>query len=95
LILNNIASYGIPNADLCLRTPTFTLSFEGRTPKEVARVLGGKNICTWSGHLYADKLIDALSLSNSGGVLRVGLTHYNTVEEVDRFFDELSRMVGS
>jgi cysteine desulfurase family protein (TIGR01976 family) len=93
--IRGITLYGIPNADLCLRTPTFALSFEGRTPKEVARVLGGKNICTWSGHLYADKLIDALSLSNSGGILRVGLTHYNTVEEVDRFFDELSRIVGS
>jgi len=65
-------------------------SFDGRYPKDVACVLG-ENICVrWSGHLYADKLIDELSLSDSGVTLRVGLTHYNMVKKVNFLFEELS-----
>ena len=93
--LENVTLYGIPDYNLNRRTPTFALSFKAHDPNNIARKLGEKCICTWSGHLYADKLIEALSLSESGGVLRVGLTHYNTIEEVGYFFEVLNKILDS
>lgn len=88
-----VTVYGMPHADHQYRTPTFALSFENHHPKAVACKLGEKNIFTWSGHLYADKLIDSLGLTTAGGILRIGLTHYNTEEEVVRFLDALAQVV--
>ena len=91
--LDGVSLYGLAAANMYSRTPTFALSFDELVPKDIARLLGEKNICTWSGHLYADKLIDALSLTELGGILRIGLTHYNTVEEVNQFFEGLKEIL--
>jgi selenocysteine lyase/cysteine desulfurase len=45
----------------------------------------------WSGHNYALEPIRAMGLENKGGVLRVGLAHYNTAAEVDGFVASLAR----
>lgn len=71
------------------RTATFALRFGERDPAEIAAALGKQQIYVWSGHLYADKLTDAFGVTDKGGILRVGLMHYNTSEEIDRFFDAL------
>ncbi|MGC9491712.1 cysteine desulfurase-like protein [Vibrio genomosp. F10] len=74
------------------RTATFALRFGEVDPAKVATHLGEHEIYTWSGHLYADRLTDALGVTQKGGILRVGLMHYNTKEEIDRFFQVLSDM---
>ncbi|WGV98665.1 cysteine desulfurase-like protein [Vibrio sp. YMD68] len=81
---------GEPGADN--RTATFALRFGEIDPAKVATHLGEHEIYTWSGHLYADRLTDALGVTHKGGILRVGLMHYNTKEEIDRFFQVLSDM---
>ncbi|MFC1234455.1 cysteine desulfurase-like protein [Vibrio sp. F74] len=75
------------------RTATFALRFGDIDPSEVATHLGEHEIYTWSGHLYADRLTDALGVTQKGGILRVGLMHYNTKEEIDRFFSALSSVL--
>ncbi|WP_325894880.1 cysteine desulfurase-like protein [Grimontia sp. NTOU-MAR1] len=72
------------------RTATFALRFGSRDPTVIAEALGQQQIYVWSGHLYADKLTDAFGVTEKGGILRVGLMHYNTFEEIDRFFDALN-----
>ena len=47
--------------------------------------LGARGVYTWHGHSYAIEPIRALGLLESGGVLRVGLVHYNTHDEIERF----------
>jgi selenocysteine lyase/cysteine desulfurase len=37
---------------------------------------------TWAGNYYAVNLTERLGVETSGGMLRVGLVHYNTIEEV-------------
>ncbi|WED25930.1 cysteine desulfurase-like protein [Vibrio sp. DW001] len=86
-----IELFGHPTASN--RTATFALRFGDTDPSEVAAYLGEHEIYTWSGHLYADKLTDALGVTQKGGILRVGLMHYNTKEEIDRFFSALSGML--
>lgn len=93
--LNGVTLHGRAVADANLRTPTFALTFDRFTPEKVARALGEQNICVWNGHFYALGLVKQLGLENSGGVVRIGLMHYNTLEEVDTLFDALAALDDS
>jgi len=68
-----------------------TLSFRlgDHHPTEIATFLGERGIFTWDGNFYALNLSERLGLEQKGGVLRVGLVHYNTAEEVDRLLSAL------
>ncbi len=65
------------------RTPTAAFRLEGRSPDEVAERLAQRGIYVWSGNFYAVAVTERLGLEASGGVVRAGLAHYNTQEEVD------------
>jgi cysteine desulfurase family protein (TIGR01976 family) len=65
------------------RTPTAAFRLEGRSPDEVAERLAQRGIYVWSGNFYAVAVTERLGLEASGGVVRAGLAHYNTEEEVD------------
>jgi selenocysteine lyase/cysteine desulfurase len=39
-------------------------------------------------------LTEALGIESSGGLLRLGLVHYNTVEEIHRLLNVLDELVG-
>ena len=57
--------------------------------RQIADALAERGIFVWAGNFYALELSEALGLEPEG-VLRVGVLHYNTMEEVDRFLSELS-----
>ena len=75
------------------RVPTVSFTVEGVSPEKMARDLGKDNIFVWSGHNYALEPVQRMGLMDQGGVLRVGLAHYNTVAEVDQFLVSLSRIL--
>ena len=75
------------------RTPTAALTFAHTTPEAVATELGERGIATWWGDFYATGLIERLGLAPEG-VLRIGLTHYNTADEVDRLLTELREVAA-
>jgi cysteine desulfurase family protein (TIGR01976 family) len=68
-----------------------TLSFRlgDHNPAEIATFLGERGIFTWDGNFYALNLSERLGVEQLGGVLRVGLVHYNTADEVDHLLDAL------
>ncbi|PYU43147.1 MAG: cysteine desulfurase-like protein [Acidobacteria bacterium] len=68
-----------------------TLSFRlgDHHPTKIAAFLGQRGIFTWDGNFYALNLSERLGVEQHGGVLRVGLVHYNTAEEVDRLLAAL------
>ena len=68
-----------------------TLSFRmgEHNPTEIAAYLGDRGLFTWDGNFYALNLSERLGVEQKGGVLRVGLVHYNTAEEVDRLLAAL------
>ena len=74
------------------RVPTVSFTLEGFTPQEVARRLGEEGIFVWDGNFYALGLTRRLGLEEKGGLVRVGLVHYNTAEEVDRFLAAMERL---
>src|SRR6266481_1838396 len=69
-----------------------TLSFRlgDHHPTKIAAFLGDRGIFTWDGNFYALNLSERLGVEQHGGVLRVGLVHYNTSEEVDRLLAGLT-----
>jgi cysteine desulfurase family protein (TIGR01976 family) len=76
------------------RTPTAALTFEGITPEAVSTALGDRGIATWWGNFYAIGVTERLGLEPEG-VLRIGLSHYNTADEVERLLTELRTIVPS
>jgi cysteine desulfurase family protein (TIGR01976 family) len=68
-----------------------TLSFRlgDHNPTQIATFLGDRGIFTWDGNFYALNLSERLGVEQHGGVLRVGLVHYNTADEVDRLLGAL------
>jgi cysteine desulfurase family protein (TIGR01976 family) len=74
------------------RAPTISFTFEGKTPSQVCAALGNKNICAWDGHFYAARAIEVLGLMEKGGVTRLGLSLYNTSEEVDTVINEIKSL---
>jgi cysteine desulfurase family protein (TIGR01976 family) len=66
-----------------------------QTPLALATQLGDRGFFTWDGNYYALNLTERLDVEKSGGFLRIGLVHYNTVEEVDRLVGTLREIVGA
>ena len=73
-----------------------TLSFRlgDHNPTKIATFLGDRGIFTWDGNFYALNLSERLDVEQKGGVLRVGLVHYNTAEEVDLLLAALCEFVS-
>ena len=90
LDIPGLSFYGITDpAKFDQRTPTAAIRMEGYSPRELATYLGEQGIFTWDGNYYAINLAERLGVQPSGGMLRIGLAHYNTAEEVDRLLTEL------
>ena len=85
--------FGIADpARLDERVPTFSFTLDGHAPRAVAEHLARSGISVWDGDFYAWELSGALGRRDAGGLVRVGLVHYNTVDEVDRLRDALGEL---
>jgi len=90
LEIPGLTLYGITDpAKFEQRTPTVAIRLEGYTPRDLAMRLGERGIFTWDGNYYAINLAERLGVQQSGGMLRIGLAHYNKAEEVERVLTEL------
>jgi selenocysteine lyase/cysteine desulfurase len=76
------------------RVPTVSFTVEGIDPVVIAKTMAAQNIFVWSGHNYAVEPVARMGLMDKGGVLRVGLAHYNTAEEVDSFLAALKPVIS-
>jgi cysteine desulfurase family protein (TIGR01976 family) len=90
--------YGITDAArFHERCPTLAVRMmdqtPGHTPLALATKLGERGFFTWDGNYYAINLTEQLDVEKSGGFLRIGLVHYNTADEVDRFLAALREIV--
>lgn len=71
------------------RVPTVSVTLDAISPRTAAEALGERGIFSWDGDFYATGLIERLGRADDGGVLRLGLVHYNTADEVDRTLEAL------
>jgi len=72
------------------RCSTVSFRLGKGSPQEAAAFLGDRGIFTWDGNFYALNLTERLGVERQGGVLRVGIVHYNTSGEVERLLAALN-----
>ena len=75
------------------RVPTVIFSVAGRDPADIAAALGERGIFVWSGDYYAQELMERLG-HGAGGMVRVGLAHYNTSAEIQRLGETLEELLA-
>lgn len=75
---------GHPSANASARVDTISFVVDGVPSSQVPAFLDGQHVAVRYGHFYAYRLIQALGLDQTEGVVRVSMAHYNTLEEVDR-----------
>ena len=80
--INSLRLWGVDTMDG--RVPTFGFTHAHLHPDAMAAALAERGIYAWSGNFYAVEVIARLGLEAAGGLLRLGLCHYNTADEVDR-----------
>ncbi len=84
--------YGVTSRmDWDKRMATVSIRKEGLTPEELALRLADQNIFVWNGNFYAVSISERLGVEQSGGLVRIGLAHYNTIEEIDRCLAVIDR----
>ncbi|HTY35682.1 MAG TPA: cysteine desulfurase-like protein [Bacteroidota bacterium] len=88
-----ISIYGPPFGD-GQRAPTVSFTLGSRRAEDVCGQLGDRGFCTWDGHFYAVRAIEILGLLERGGVTRIGISMYNTDEEVSHLLDELMKIAS-
>jgi cysteine desulfurase family protein (TIGR01976 family) len=88
--LPGLRLYGPPTMDG--RVPTFSFTIAGQDPHRIGEHLASAGIFAWAGSFYAVEPVARLGLEEAGGLLRVGLCHYNTEEEVDRLLEALKQL---
>lgn len=94
--IDGLTIYGITDRSrFAERVPTVSVTIDGVAPRTAAETLGSQGIYAWDGDFYATGLIERLGRAEQGGVLRLGLVHYNTAAEVDRVVTALARIAAA
>jgi cysteine desulfurase family protein (TIGR01976 family) len=93
--LPGVKVQGITAADrMHWRVPTVSFTHESVAPDTIAKALAERNIFVWSGHNYAVEAADALGILDTGGAVRVGPVHYNSIAELDTLLAELEAILA-
>jgi cysteine desulfurase family protein (TIGR01976 family) len=93
--IRGLKIYGITNPGrFNQRVPTVSFRLQGFTPHQVAEYLGKEGIFVWDGNYYALAVTERLDIEKLGGMVRVGLVHYNTMEEIERLVNSLQSLCG-
>jgi cysteine desulfurase family protein (TIGR01976 family) len=85
--------YGLSDPDrISDRVPTFSFTLAGHSPNAVAEYLAAQDIFVYYGNYYALSVTERLGVEDTGGMVRVGPVHYNTVEELEKLGEVLREM---
>jgi cysteine desulfurase family protein (TIGR01976 family) len=85
---------GETTADRSVRVPTISFIVDGMPSPEVVRQIDPLQIGIRFGDFHSRRLVDHLGLQPAGGVVRVSMVHYNTLEEIDRLIAGLDAAIG-
>jgi selenocysteine lyase/cysteine desulfurase len=84
-VLSHLPAYtvwGISDRHRTDRVSTFAVTHRSLPAHQLAERLARHEIYAWHGNFYALDLVERLGVEERGGFLRLGLVHYNTLEEV-------------
>lgn len=75
------------------RVPTFSFTLPGIEARDAVGRLAAANIFAWAGSFYAHEAAHRLGVDQHG-VIRIGLAHYTSPDEVDRAVAACAEMAG-
>ena len=92
LDIKGISIFGITNPNRVQdRVPTISIRHVKVSPSDIAKSLADQNIFVWHGHNYAYEPTRFLKIPEAEGVVRIGLAHYNTQQEVESILAAIGR----
>ena len=95
MAIDGITIYGATGHNqLKERVPTVSFTHNRIDPQTIAKGLADRNIFVWNGHNYAYEVVQQLNIPIEDGVVRVGPTHYNTLEEVNKTVAAVAELVS-
>ncbi|WP_457578204.1 cysteine desulfurase-like protein [Ensifer adhaerens] len=94
-LMRGVTIQGIcDSADFTHRVPTISFTHSTLSTHVIAAALAEREIYAWSGHNYALEPARLLGLDENEGVVRLGIAHYNTAEEVELTLAAIAEIVG-
>ncbi|MBD7909324.1 aminotransferase class V-fold PLP-dependent enzyme [Sporosarcina sp. Sa3CUA8] len=75
------------------RLPVFSFNIEGIATDSLGHALNDAGVEARTGNYLAIHLMKRLAAPYGGSALRISLVHYNTIEEIDRFFGIFSQVL--
>ncbi len=84
---------GERSADPQKRVSTIAFVVDGKDSAAVAAPIAQKNMGIKTGDFYAKEIIERLGLVEQGGVIRVSMVHYNSLQEVDQLIKLLKKVL--
>ena len=75
------------------RAPTVSFTHPNMTANEIGTILAERGRFVLAGNFYTLELTETLGLEPEG-VLRAGILHYNSIEEVNYFVDSVREILG-
>lgn len=91
--IDGIELYGPPLKET-QRAPTLAFTVENFTPDKICNLLAEQSICAWDGHFYALRAAEIMGLLAQGGVTRMGISFYNTSDEIEYVISTLQQMLN-
>jgi selenocysteine lyase/cysteine desulfurase len=86
--IDRVTVFG-PSFERVPRAPTVSFTVDGLDSGAVAQRLGEKGLLVWNGHFYAARVVEVLGLEKQGGLVRIGMSLCNHLEEVERLLAEI------
>ncbi|MEH1907865.1 cysteine desulfurase-like protein [Nostoc sp.] len=84
---SNVRVIGKSKADRQSRVPTISFVVDGINSSTIPAKIDQHYIGIRYGDFYAKRLIEYLGLASQGGIVRVSMVHYNTLEEVNSLIE--------
>jgi cysteine desulfurase family protein (TIGR01976 family) len=91
--MDGIDIYGPPLKET-LRAPTLSFTVENKRPEQICRSLAEHSIFAWDGHFYAIRAVEVMDLMGQGGVTRLGISLYNTSDEIEYVISTLGKLLN-
>ncbi|MEH2031982.1 MAG: cysteine desulfurase-like protein [Nostoc sp.] len=88
----NVRVIGQSKADRQTRVPTISFVVDGINSSTIPAKIDQHYIGIRYGDFYAKRLIEYLGLASQGGIVRVSMVHYNTLEEVNSLIEAFEQI---
>ncbi|MDC0231275.1 aminotransferase class V-fold PLP-dependent enzyme, partial [Aureispira] len=89
----NVHIIGETSSNHKIRVSTIAFVVDKKNSSDIESKIHPHNIGIKTGDFYAKGITKSLGLDSMGGVIRVSMVHYNTIEEVNRLISVLETIL--